>query len=468
MTLPPFVYDALPYTCTAMPYAHPERLATVATLSGMQPAAVSTSRILELACGDGSHIIATAYSLPKAHCIGIDLSRSRIAQGQHLIEQLGLSNITLKVLNILEVDAQVGQFDYIIAHGIYSWVAKSVQKKILAICRHHLAPQGVAYISYYTQPGWFIQGIMADLMRYHLQVADNTALPQLFTTLTRLSGQSQDVYSQFLHQSLTELMTLPAEYLFQQLVTEDNQPLYFYEFMEQAHAQGLAYLGDAVLGPPRADTSLTALSIDLLAQEQYSDILRSRQFRHTLLCQHSSSLSRTLSPQVMKQFYVAFKGDWRPADNPIGQAALDYLAQQWPLSVSVSQLEQQVHLQFAEQVDTVLIPILFKGYLQGAIECFTEPPPFITTISAAPKASALARWQAQQGKPMLTNQRCESLTSITDFSRWLLPYLDGQHDRQALLEQLEQERLKDTQGLSRAQQLDEALQQLAQAALLMG
>ncbi|MDY6992274.1 MAG: class I SAM-dependent methyltransferase [Pseudomonadota bacterium] len=457
MTLPPFVYDALPYTCTAMPYAHPERLATIATLSGMQPAPVSTSRILELACGDGSHLIATAYTLPKAHCIGIDLSRSRIAQGQHLIEQLGLTNITLKVLNILEVDAQFGQFDYIIAHGIYTWVAKSVQKKILAICRHHLAPQGVAYISYYTQPGWFIQGIMADLMRYHLQVADNTALAQLFTALTRLSGQSQEVYSRFLHQSLTELMTLPAEYLFQQLVAEDNQPLYFYEFMEQAHAQGLAYLGDAFLGPPRADSLLTALSSDLLAQEQYSDILRQRQFRHTLLCQQTSSLSRTLSPQVIKQCYVAFRGDWRPYDNPSCHAALDYLAQQWPLAISVAQL----HAQWAE---TALITVLFEGYLQGQVECFTEPPPFVTTLSPAPKASALARWQAQQGKPRLTNQRCESLSSITAFSRWLLPYLDGQHDRQALLEQLEQEGLNDTG----AQQLDEALQQLAQAALLIG
>jgi len=50
--------------------------------------------------------------------------------------------------------AAMGEFDFIICHGVYSWVPDEVQEAILAACGRLLSPTGVAYVGYNTYPGW--------------------------------------------------------------------------------------------------------------------------------------------------------------------------------------------------------------------------------------------------------------------------------------------------------------------------
>src|SRR5262249_19753350 len=115
----PNAYDTVLYPGYAMAQAHPDRLAALATLFGMRPADVSRCRVLELGCGDGLHLIAVALGLPEAECVGIDLATAGLRKGQAIIRELGLTNVTLRHMDLREVGQELGQFDFIIAHGIY-------------------------------------------------------------------------------------------------------------------------------------------------------------------------------------------------------------------------------------------------------------------------------------------------------------------------------------------------------------
>src|SRR6267142_1438469 len=156
-------YDEVPYDSKAFSETHPDRLATVATLFGMQPADVEHCRVLELGCADGSNLIPMAVGLPESAFAGIDLSPRQVGDGQATIATLGLKNVTLRVGSILDVGADEGIFDYIVCHGVYSWVPPEVQNRILTICNRNLAPNGVAYVSYNTYPGWHVRGMVRDL-----------------------------------------------------------------------------------------------------------------------------------------------------------------------------------------------------------------------------------------------------------------------------------------------------------------
>ena len=141
--MPRLTYDQVPYPALSFSQSHPDSLAIMATLLGMTTAPVERCRMLELGCAVGGNLVPMAYALPDSEFVGIDSSASQITEGDAMIAALELGNITLKHLDILDVDPSLGQFDYIIAHGVYSWVPEAVRDKILQICKQNLAPNGV-------------------------------------------------------------------------------------------------------------------------------------------------------------------------------------------------------------------------------------------------------------------------------------------------------------------------------------
>ena len=121
----------------------------------------------------GGNLLVMAQDHPGSRFIGIDSSSRQIADGWKRIDLLGLKNLQLKQMDILDIEDGLGQFDYIISHGVYSWVPAPVQNRMLEICQRHLAPNGVAYISYNTYPGWHVRGLVRDIMLYRgMQFSD--------------------------------------------------------------------------------------------------------------------------------------------------------------------------------------------------------------------------------------------------------------------------------------------------------
>ena len=125
--MPPNTYDQVPYLNRAHTHTHPDRLAALATLLGLEPPCLERCRVLELGCANGRNLLPMALALPAAHFTGVDLSARQIADGQAAVAELGLSNLDLRHASLAGVDAGYGLFDYIICHGVYSWVDEALQ-----------------------------------------------------------------------------------------------------------------------------------------------------------------------------------------------------------------------------------------------------------------------------------------------------------------------------------------------------
>jgi len=168
-------YDELPYSDRAFVQAHPDRLAVVGALHGLSPAPVDRCAVLELGCGLGGNLIPMAAVLPESRFLGIDLSVRQVEQGRALIERLGLRNVELRRQDLMDFGEGDGPFDYILCHGVYSWVPPAVQDRILSICKRKLTPRGLATISYNVYPGWHLSGAVRDILRYGARGAGGPA-----------------------------------------------------------------------------------------------------------------------------------------------------------------------------------------------------------------------------------------------------------------------------------------------------
>src|SRR3954462_531886 len=226
-------YDAVPYSVGAFPQTRPDRLATLATLFGIAPAAPARCRVLELGCAAGGNIIPMALADPGSKFVGIDLSARQIADAQATARQLNLSNIDLRAMSITDVGDDFGTFDYILCHGVYSWVPPEVQEKILAICATHLAPNGVAYVSYNCYPGWHARGAIREMLWYHTArfedpVVRVRAARGLLAFLVRFAPNDRG-YGNLVRQELALLLATPDTYLLHEHLEEYNEPLYFHQ-----------------------------------------------------------------------------------------------------------------------------------------------------------------------------------------------------------------------------------------------
>ena len=517
------IYDQIPYPSVSHSLSHPDRLATVATLLGMEPVPVERCRVLELGCASGGNLIPMAQALPESHFIGLDLAQKQVAEGAVVIADLGLSNISLIQKDILAVTPDLGQFDYIIAHGVYSWVPVIVREKLFDICHHNLTANGVAYISYNTYPGWNMLGTLREMMRFHTRnISDPhrqaTEARDLLDFLAESVSTDSNSHGGFLYVYTNYIKDffVPKDdaFLLHDELADINDPVYFHEFIEQASRHDLKYLGDVSFSsmlasnfPADVAESLRRMAKNTVELEQYMDFLRNRMFRQSLLCHRNVSLSPRLKPERLSRFYMASvalpesaepdvrsvsvetfqtpDGAKISTDHPLTKAAMLYLIEIWPqvsgfdelVAVAAERLRQPI----TEGDRHLLGANLLKayGYSENLVEFHLYASPIVTTISEQPLVSQLVRYQAANGYK-ITNLRHERIV-LDEISTDLLTYLDGQHDHSMLIDilrkkdvieilQKDGQPVKDEAAIYRAlnEIVQKKLKQFAQAALLIG
>lgn len=468
-------YDEVAYPDGAFPQTHPDRLATLATLFGLQPASPANCRVLELGCGAGANLLPMAAAFPASHFTGVDRARGPIDAARAQVRALGLKNIAFEQSDIREFQPAPAAFDYIIAHGVYSWVPSNVRQAMLAICRESLSAHGVAYISYNTYPGGHVRDMTRDMMRFHVahladssqQAAEARALLQ-FVAQARAPG---DAYRTLLEAELERMTDGGDAYVYHDDLAAVNTPFYFHEFITDAMAYDLTFLAEAEFAQmqntefaPSVAASLRQLtgnSVDL--REQYADFITCRKFRQTLLCRRERSPRATTDPHALSRCAIAAPVTCAatPADvhasnvevtftHPRGPAltsahawvktALALLAAKWPQAISFPALVETVCGETGaedttEEVCDVLAESLLQAYAQRVIDICVQPPAIVARPGEYPIASAIARAQARTGTRVV-NLRHETIELEGELARSLLGLLDGSRDRNALLDAL--------------------------------
>jgi SAM-dependent methyltransferase len=461
-------YDRVPYGGGAHPQTFPPHLAALAILAGLEPPDPETAHVLELGCADGGNLLAMAESLPRGRFTGIDLAPRHIEIARGLAGELHLPNVDLRVLSILDVTPSLGTFDYVVCHGVFSWVEPSVQEQIFAVCRQNLAPGGIAYVSYNCLPGWHMRLGLRDALRYYgadlaprAQLARASEVAALFA---EAAGERGDAYAQVLRSAgeiLADSGTTP-EYLVHEYFEDTNAPIYFHDLMRRARRHGLEYAGDAEPSdaslehlPPSLRERLRALGgDDPVVREQSLDFLVNRMFRRSLFThagaaideQHGSaarmrrlwaySQAKPLSAEPdlrngARETFVTPRGDEFHSDDALAKAALVALARAWPRSVPFDALVPGAGAD-------ALAPIVATLHRLGLLSLRAMPVDCAATAGETPAATPLARRQAAAG-PLVANRYGRTIDLQDPMLRFILLQLDGARDRPALLRLIDDE-----------------------------
>ena len=246
------IYDDVRYSTHPHAGTHPDRLATVATLHGLEPPDPFHGRVLEIGCGAGGNLMAMVTATPGLRALGVDLAAGPIADGQAAAAAIGLPNLTLRQGDVRElIDGHLGEFDYVVAHGVYGWMPPDANDALLATVAASLAPSGIAYVSYNVQPGGYFRRMLRDAGLWHargitapLKRAEKAQ--ELYRFLAQRRATSDDAYGALLERELP-LVDGPLYSLVHDDLAEFWEPVWFAEFAAHAARHGLDYVGETDL-----------------------------------------------------------------------------------------------------------------------------------------------------------------------------------------------------------------------------
>ena len=481
----PNTYDTTPYPRHAYGFTHPDRLATLATLHGLEPPPIARARILEVGCARGANLVPMAYALPQAELIGIDLSQRQIAEGRQFVAGMGFKNVRLELQDLATLDDRFGRFDYIIAHGVYSWVPPAVGQALLELCGRLLTDNGVALISYNAYPGCHLRQMVRAMGQFHTRAFDEprqraSQMHALMQLLVQFAPDDGTAYKRILRSEAERLAKLSDEFLLHDVLEEANYPVYFHEFVERAGACGLQYVCEALPADRRRSivapdvNAKLASEFDPIELEQHLDFLDGTSFRRTVVCRSGHTLtcatrlpcarfafSRRLrldrllvatpalplsaAPELngsRPEEFVARKNRVTASlrcDRPIEKTALAVLGEIYPLAMPLEELlataAKRLGREVTDEDRSELRALMAGGFPIGVVELHRWQPPAVNRVSAYPECSPVAQFELSNGWAATTLWHDRFL--IDDpLARLLVINLDGRTDRSTLTNRL--------------------------------
>lgn len=430
----PTPYDAVAYPTAIFPQATPDRLAVMARLHGLEPPPIETARVLEIGGGDALNLLAVAAAWPGMQGLSFDLAGTAVARGRAWAQAAGLANVELRQLDILDAAAGAieGDWDYVIAHGVYAWVPEPVRTATLELIGRVLSPNGVAFVSFNAQPGGHLRTAMREMVLLHLEGVDGE-VERLAEARRFLAAFAED-------DSVDEPIVAVMRRLAVAMLERDEAVLHHDELggvyapqqviavAKAAAGAGLAWLGDASVGR-LADGFGSA--DDLLRVVQLRDYAEGRYFRQSLFVRAESAPDRRLDPQRVGELFAACHGR-RTGDSQFTAGndrcevtdsglivALERLIEEFPGRVRAADMfGDDAHLE-----------ALFRMFDAGLVTLHATPAPCVLAAGDRPEASSLARMQIAQEWPAVTTLDHRTLAISDRRVRAFTALLDGRRDR---------------------------------------
>ena len=303
-------YDEVLYINSPYAQTHPSRRFVMGRWAGLNPPAVETCWVLEIGASEGENLIGMAMALPSAEFRGIELAAVPVARGQKTISALGLRNVRLQQMNLLEVNGEARRVRlHCYPRIATSWTPPAVRDKILAIARRHLSAHGIAFVSYNAQPGGHIRNMMREMMLYHIGDEENPVRrlekARDLLRLIAMGRPESDPLESAVAAHAVDTLERKDSSLFHDDLSDCYEPVYFHEFAKHAAQHQLQYLGEANLRDSlpsnlAADAIEKARAMaagDRIAEQQYLDFARTRRFRQSLICHAGNVFERGETPR---------------------------------------------------------------------------------------------------------------------------------------------------------------------------
>lgn len=463
-------YDELPYDSLPLPETQPDFLAAVARLHGFEVPDPRRARILELGCAQGGNLIPLAWRWPESDCVGVELSRVQAEAGADFIRRLGLSNVRILHGDLAALPEGIGRFDYIIAHGVFSWVPPGVRQALLELCRTHLSEQGIAYVSFNVTAGWDqLQPLRAELIE---RTAAAQPAPRRHAHALRVLGELEAEWTDpVLLKEIAYLKSAAPSYLFHEYLAEFNLPMAFGEFASQLDAHGLRYVGEA--GPRHAVVELEdawglipeSMAGRWLDAEAALDQAHATRFRRALIARDDAPCAQPPSADALnslafyadvrsddeidlsdasEQCFIDQAGNAFPVSLPTVKASLMALSTAYPAALAGPDLlvaTRQVLAEYGvegEVDETAFYEALFQLVVAHGVMPTVAADPQTGAPSDHPRAHALARLQATSPGWGVSGMRHVHL-ALDAPARMLLGRLDGSHAIDELVHMMQAE-----------------------------
>ena len=476
-------YDAMPYPSDAFPQTDPRRTSCIARMFGLATVSPRKARVLEIGCASGGNILPLAGRLPESEFVGVDFSTVQIAEAERLAREYGIKNIKLEHMDLNNIGPELGKFDYIICHGVYSWVPPETQASILRICHDNLSDEGLAFISYNTYPGWKSREVLRDSMLFHTRNApyDKSKVAQARGMLEFMQKTSapNSSYGKILEENQNMLRNAADNYIIHDFLEANNLPCYFHEFNSRLESAGLCYLAETDVftmfaenfGAETQQALLNETNGDQVLMEQYLDYCTNRAFRQTLIVKswRRDQIVRRLAAKTMQQFnyrglFVGVTGDRADAKadltfqtrrnshlqarDAFSKAALLALMERQPGTLNftgwLAAIKTRIGAEkMAQPIDPSLnlSSLITQLVVGGNLDLYEEPiiPPQKNV--SAPKADAFVRRQVATGTGSIATQYHET-TRLSVVETALVPKLDGTKTAADLIALLQDEVVK--------------------------
>jgi SAM-dependent methyltransferase len=369
-------YDEVPYPSYPVEWSAPERLAVASFVHGGPRPPLDGYRVLELGCGDGANLLPLAYYRPRASFVGVDGSAIAMATAERRRAALALSNLQLIHADFRTAGERVsGTFDFILMHGVLSWVPADVRQGLLALCAGRLRPGGLLYLNYNARPGWNIRQMVRDLLLkqtaaaatdLRARAAQAQRIAATFAACFAAAGDHP--YARLMERELRLVCESHASYVAHEYLAADNHAFWRSELLAIACGHGLAYVADADFNYPsgRIDPALpdriarAGLDGDGTDVEDTVDLLSFRQLHSPILTTSpltkiaptSAELARLIVASCLEPIGDAHADGAASYRHPTGfeveartepmRAALARLRSRWPGGLRASQLFDDV------------------------------------------------------------------------------------------------------------------------------
>lgn len=458
-------YDETPYSSYVFSHCQPVRLHAIATLKGLNPAPVETARVLEIGCSFGGNLLPFAIQHPHSYSIGIDLSEQQINMGKKMMQEVGVDNIQLICADISKVNFENIQFDYIICHGVFSWVPQFVQDAILNVIKNYLSPNGIAFISYNVYPGWHNFDLARNLMQFgsnpelDLLTRTDQAFELLKFTNNILKKTNSNI-NNVLQETFNDIILKPKYYISHEYLEEYNTPLYFSQFLEKIKEYNLSYVNDSdFIDYWRYYYALTDkeyydiydyFDYNIEKIEQYFDFLYNRPFRTSIITHidnfkasndirkittnhNFNNLNFTTKVEYIRNeqdiAYWKLTNDGRKTlSTPLSDSIFKYIQSKKEHLCSVSELKEDLKNKLSNynehEADDILLNIIYSynvhlSFYPLSLNCYNNKPKLnekyrklAIFLDSAPNVTSISNYQYQR-------------VNLDFFSSYIFKLLDG-------------------------------------------